>query len=67
MATEEAGKLVFEVLRPCCVQVMKEASVESLTVLQEAVQRLPGDAPIPPQLLPYLTLPLRTTLKRVGR
>ena len=68
MAREKAaGQLVFEELKPFCVTVMREASISSLSSLQEAVKSLPQDTAIPSQLVPYLTLPLTAAVKRAGR
>ncbi len=67
MAEEEEGRLVFEALRPFCVKVMWEACVENLSRLQVAVKTLPQHTDIPSQLVPYLTVPLRTALKKAGR
>lgn len=63
--SEEEGKAVFAALRPLCVKVMSEPSVESLTALQAGVKTLPPSS-IPPQLVDYLTLPLRAAIKRAG-
>lgn len=65
--SEEEGKAVFAALRPLCVKVMSEPSVESLTALQAGVKTLPPSSSIPPQLVDYLTLPLRAAIKRAGR
>lgn len=63
----DEGKVVFEALRPLCVEVMSRPSVQSLCALERGLQALPEATLIPPQLLPYLSLPLRATIKRAGR
>lgn len=59
------GKAVFEALRPACVEVMSSPSVESLSVLETRLREL--SQPIPPPLVTYLVLPVRTAIKRAGR
>lgn len=64
---ERVSKALFDALRPLCVKVMSEPSVESLSRLQDGLLALPPGTVIPPHLVPYLTLPLRAAIKRAGR
>ena len=66
-AEKGVGKALFDALRPLCVKVMSEPSVESLSRLQEGLSGLPEGTLVPPPLVPYLTLPLRAAIERAGR
>lgn len=63
---EAEGKAVFEALRPLCVRVMSDPSVESVSDLHARLVTLPPSTLIPPHLVAYLTLPLRAAIKRAG-
>lgn len=64
---EVEGEAIFKVLRPLCVEVISVPSVKSLFSLQTGLMELPQGAVIPPQLVAYLTLPVRAAIKRAGR
>lgn len=62
MAEDKEGpKEQFTKLRPVCVALMQERTVEAVRAVQEVVSKL--DA-IHPHLLEYVLLPFRTTLHR---
>lgn len=63
----DRDEAVFEALRPLCVKVMSEPSLENLASLQAGVKGLPEATTIPPQLLTYLALPVQAAIKRAGR
>lgn len=65
MTGETEGKLLFQALRPLCVEIMNNLSVESLTSLQARLEEL--SSPLPTPLVPYITIPLRAAIKRTGR
>ncbi len=58
----EMEKAMFAELRPLCVAVMSSPSCGSLRELRARVGAL--SPPLPPPLISYILLPLRTTIKK---
>lgn len=64
MVEEEIGKKQFSLLRPCCVELLKEKRLSSVTKLQQRIESI--DSIVPP-LLDYVILPLQMTLQHSMR